>query len=64
MDSKTDLQSHLDGLCSKASRKLHALARIAPYMDLRKILIHAFLIVSLTIVHLYGCVIAVHLITK
>ena len=41
-DNKTDLQSHLDGLCSKASRKLHALARIAPYMDLRKILIHAF----------------------
>ena len=35
-DDKTKFQSHVENLCSKASRKLYALAHIASYMDLRE----------------------------
>ena len=67
-NNKTNFQSHLDGFRSIASRKLHALAHAAPYIDLPKEInfnsCFFFLIPSLTILHLYGCVTAVHLITK
>ena len=35
-DNKTNCQSHIENLLSKAKRKLHALACIAPHMDLRE----------------------------
>ena len=35
-DFKTNLKSHLENLYSEASRRLHGLARINPYMDLHK----------------------------
>ena len=34
--NKTNFQSHVEKLCSKARRKLHALVRMSPYMDLRQ----------------------------
>ena len=30
IDSKLNFESHLNGLCKKASSKIHALARISP----------------------------------
>ena len=30
------LHGHVSGLCTKASQKIHALARISPYMDMRR----------------------------
>ena len=33
-DNKANIQSHIESLYSKADRKLHALARVAPYLDL------------------------------
>ena len=44
IDEKLSLENHVPSLCKKASRKLHALARIVNYMDLskRKCLMKAF----------------------
>ena len=43
-DSKLRFDDHIQALCNKANRKLRALARTTPYMDLqkRKALINAF----------------------
>jgi len=40
-----NFEKHLDILCSKASQKLHALARISPYMEIhqRKLIMNAFI---------------------
>ena len=35
-DYKLKFMNHTDEICKKASRKLNALARIAPYMGIRK----------------------------
>ena len=45
VDSKLDFNEHVSNLCKKASQKLHALARIAPYIDNQKlkILMKAFI---------------------
>ena len=44
VDSKLDFKHHVEDLCSKASRKMHALARISPYMDIpkKRMLFNAF----------------------
>ena len=58
-------QIHIEKLCSKANRKLHALLRIAPYVDMQKEnLQKLFLIRSLAIDRFFRYVAAVHLITK
>ena len=36
IDTKLSFENHVSSLCKKASQKLHALTRIANYMDLRK----------------------------
>ena len=45
IDDKLNFTEHVSNLCRKASQKLHALARIAPYMqsNKRKILMKAFI---------------------
>ena len=35
-DNKVTFEKHITDICKKASRKIYALARIAPYMDLSK----------------------------
>ena len=35
-DNKIKFEKHITDICRKASRKIYALARIAPYMDLSK----------------------------
>ena len=36
LDSKLSFEDHINNLCKKASQKLNALARVAPYMCLEK----------------------------
>ena len=36
IDSKFNFKEHLDGIIKKASRKINALSRIAPYMNIAK----------------------------
>ena len=36
LDSKLSFEDHINNLCKKASQKLNALARIAPYTCLEK----------------------------
>ena len=36
IDSKRNFKEHLDGIIKKASRKINALSRIAPYMNIGK----------------------------
>ena len=52
-DYKLKFTNHIDEICKTASRKLNALARIAPYMGIRKrrTLINTFLSHSLIIAH-------------
>ena len=33
IDNKLNVEAHLNGLCKKASSKIHALARISPYLN-------------------------------
>ena len=44
IDNKLNFESHLNNLCKKASSKIHALARISPYLteNKRKILMGSF----------------------
>ena len=44
VDCHLNVNSHLNTLCKKASSKIHALARISPYLDLykRKLLMNSF----------------------
>ena len=43
-DCKLKFSNHIEDICKKATRKLNALSRIVPYMDIsrRKILMNAF----------------------
>ena len=52
LDSKLSFADHINSLCKKASQKLNALARIAPYMCLekRKTVIKAYIYLNLGIV--------------
>ena len=52
-DYKLKLMSHIDEICKKASRKLSAVARIAPYTGIskRRTLMNDFLSHSLIIAH-------------
>ena len=45
IDNKLTFDEHISRLCNKASQKLHALARIATYMNLseRRIIMKAFI---------------------
>ena len=36
IDKKLTFHKHVGGLCKKASQKMHALARITPYMSIKK----------------------------
>ena len=49
IDSKLSFENHVSSLCKKASQKLHALRRVASYMDLakRKSLMKAFITTQL-----------------
>ena len=44
IDKKLTFNKHVGGLCKKASQKMHALARITPYMSIKKnrMLMNAF----------------------
>ena len=44
IDSKLNFKEHLDGIIKKASRKINALSRIAPYMNIgkRRLLMNSF----------------------
>ena len=44
IDNKLSLSADAQDLCKKANRKIHALARVTPYMTLskRRILLNAF----------------------
>ena len=46
IDNRLTVKSHVENLCKKAGQKLHALARIANYMDISKkcSIINAFII--------------------
>ena len=52
---------HLENILKKASKKVHVLARITPYMSIpnRKLLMNFFFLQNLIIAHLFGCAIAV-----
>ena len=52
-DYKLKLTNYIDDMCKKVSRKLNALARIAPYMGIRKrrTLMNVFLSHSLIFTH-------------
>ena len=45
IDNKLSFDEHVAGLCRKASQKLHALARVSPYMDIikRRTIMNAFI---------------------
>ena len=36
IDSNLTFKNHINSICKKASQKLNALARIAPYMNIQK----------------------------
>ena len=57
-DNKLKFEKHITDICEKASRKIYALARIAPYKNLskRRMVINAFSIRSSIIVQWSGCV--------
>ena len=45
IDHKITFNSHISDLCKKASEKVHALARVTPYMNIskRRIIVNVFL---------------------
>ena len=60
-DEKATYGYHIKNMCIKATRKLQALVRVAPYMDLSKRkYLNVSSIRSLATAPLYGCVIPVH----
>ena len=44
IDSNLSFQSHVNNLCKKASSRIHELARVAPYMNIkqRRMIVNAF----------------------
>ena len=56
-DHKLSFEDHISELCKKTSRKIHALSRVASYMNIskRRILMNDSLNHNLAIVPLYGC---------
>ena len=68
VDTNLNFNCHLENILKKASKKVHAIARITPYMSIpkRKLLMNAFFYftIYLIIAHLLGCAIAVQCITR
>ena len=66
LDNKLNISEHLDGIIKKASRKVSALSRIFPFMDLTKrhFLMHSFLVSNSVTALLSGCLIVEPLIAK
>ena len=44
VDNKLTFEKHITGICRKATRRIYAIARMAPYMDLskRRMVMNAF----------------------
>ena len=63
VDSRLTFNEHLDGIIKKASRKINAISRITPFMNIskRRILLNSFFNSQLTIVLWFGCFIVVQL---
>ena len=61
IDSQLKFNNHLETIIKKACQKVHVLSRITLYMCIskRKLLMNAFLRLSLTTVPLHGCAIVV-----
>ena len=57
IDSELSFDQHISSICSKASKKLHALGRIAFFMSFnkRRALMKAFIESHSIIVPYYGC---------
>ena len=64
-DEKLKLQYHIENLCKKASLKLSALSRVAPFVDLpqKKFYSMPLFTHGLATVFCFGCVIAEDAIT-
>ena len=56
-DNKLKFEKHINTICQKANRKLNALARVTPYMELtkRRILMNAFFDSQSNYCPLFGC---------
>ena len=65
-DLKLSFDDHISELHKKASKKIHALSRVASYMNLSKrhIFMNAFFKSQFSYFPLYGCVIVVLTMTK
>ena len=65
-DHKLNFNDHISEFCKKASRKIHASARVTLYMNLLKkcILMKVFFNSQFSYCPLYGCVIVVLTIAK
>ena len=63
VDTNLNFNCHLENILKKAGKKVHAIARITPYMGIpkKKLLMNAFFYftIYLTIAYLLGCTIAV-----
>ena len=66
VDNKLNISEHLDGIIKKASRKVSALSRIFPFMDLTKrhFLMNSFLVSNSVTALLSGCLTVEPLIAK
>ena len=63
---KLRFDQHITDLCRRTSRKIHALARVTPFMNLsrRRLLMDSFFKTQLITVHWFGCVIVMKTIGK
>ena len=59
IDNNFNFASYVENLCKNASRKIHALAKISPYMSLikQRSLLNAFLYPSSVTALSHGCTI-------
>ena len=66
IDPKLRFDDHIQDLCNKANKKLRALARVTPYMNLqkRKVLMNAFFNKQFNYCPLIGCFVAVRMTIK
>ena len=66
VDNRLNFNEHLDGIIKKTSRKINALSRITPFMNIseRCILMNSFSTHNLTVVLWFGCFIVIQLTTR
>ena len=66
IDNKLKFGTHIESLCKKMGKKLHALARIIKYMSTKQVqlLIRSFIMSQFSYCPLSGCVIVEKLILK